>query len=555
MARKKTTGFTSNGRCLAYLRVSTDQQASKGLSLMAQGDVVMKRAIRLGLTFKDCSCDKLKYPRPGYFVDAAESAYTTRFEKRPAGGKLLENLEEGDTVIVSRLDRGFRSVVDFITVTEEMTRRGVRFICCSPDIDLGTAGGRLFATVISAIAEWESSRKGERIRDALAQKKLQDFKPPVCEKGEKLVSVPSDWRPHEILSKSSKASKEPRPGKIHFYLRCSHRSSTESMLGIFAQADAMRGKASELMEANPNLVMGEAFEDLSTSALRFKLKERASGKLLHECLKDGDHVVFASLDRGFRSAADLAETCPDWISRGVSIHFVDNGMDMGTHEGRMMAGIMVAFAQFEAELGSDRAKEARLYNESRGKFCGGHVPRFWKIKKFAGEKKLIIHKEQLIAFRLVKFIRYHTKCNIEQALMRCEELHAKRENRSPIPLGGLGGLSKRSKLMAGIPDDYPRDRRGYAMPRMTRSMWNHLHRYYDQAMEDWRKHVEKMKEIRKQNGIEVFVPSKKTPRGWTQGDNPPISSRWKQPVLNWRISLRKMKEEYEAEFKDAYYGS
>ncbi len=486
MTRKKRSEFAGNGRCVAYLRVSTGEQKKTGLGLMSQGAICERKAAELGLTFRsDCHNDYLTVPRLGFFVDAAESAYRTRLAKRSGGMAMLSWIEPGDTVIVARLDRAFRSVVDFIETSTEMIDRGIRLVCCSPAIDLGTASGRLQARMLASLAEWESDRKSERIVAALAAKKASGS-PNAAKPTKKTINLSSEHRKPANVKFERPAEDQPS-GRIFLYIRCSHRDSVESGLGMIVQSDICRAYADTLTAMNPNLTLGEIFIDPGVSAAKTMLKERLGGGRMHREIKNGDHVIFSTLDRGFRCVQDMAATLPEWESRGVHVHFAGEGFSMDDPQGRMLAGIMVTFAQWETDIAADRARESRAQLEVQGKYAGGPVPPFWKLQQRRGERRLVISRRKILGYRLVRFLAKVCKMKIVQAVVRAEEIWADRDKRPVIP---QTGLMKFTVAWSKLPKHYPRDVTGRAFPMFTVNSYSWAHRHYEGAMEAWRKHVQ-----------------------------------------------------------------
>ena len=94
-------------------------------------------------------------------VDAATSG-TVNFMDRDAGRKLDHLAERGDHIIVSKLDRGFRSARDFLTMHELWISRGVTLHMLDLQIDSGTPVGKMMMGVIALVSEFERSRIVER---------------------------------------------------------------------------------------------------------------------------------------------------------------------------------------------------------------------------------------------------------------------------------------------------------------------------------------------------------------------------------------------------------
>ena len=72
-------------------------------------------------------------------------------------------------VVVWRLDRWGRSLVDLVTTLQELTGLGVGFVSLSEALDLTTPGGRALAGMLAVFAEFERDILRERVRAGIAQ--------------------------------------------------------------------------------------------------------------------------------------------------------------------------------------------------------------------------------------------------------------------------------------------------------------------------------------------------------------------------------------------------
>ncbi len=88
--------------------------------------------------------------------------------KRPALDKALDYLREGDTLVITKLDRLGRSVRNLKALADDLQARDVGLRALSQGIDTTTAGGRLFFHMLAAIAEFEHDLIVERTHDGLA---------------------------------------------------------------------------------------------------------------------------------------------------------------------------------------------------------------------------------------------------------------------------------------------------------------------------------------------------------------------------------------------------
>ncbi|MCY8523135.1 recombinase family protein [Bacillus atrophaeus] len=85
--------------------------------------------------------------------------------KRPQFQKLLATVQEGDTIVVSKLDRFARSTKDALATIDQIKEKGVGLIVLNVSgekLDTTTSTGKLMVTVLSAVAEFEADMIRER---------------------------------------------------------------------------------------------------------------------------------------------------------------------------------------------------------------------------------------------------------------------------------------------------------------------------------------------------------------------------------------------------------
>jgi site-specific DNA recombinase len=145
-------------KTVGYIRVSTDKQADRGVSLDAQAEKIRAMAVVHGGELIDT------------IVDGGESAKSLN---RPGMTRLLALVDSGDvkSVIVAKLDRLTRSVKDLCTLLERFERRGVALVSVAESLDTGSAAGRLVLNIMTAVSQWEREAIGERTRDTLSHKR------------------------------------------------------------------------------------------------------------------------------------------------------------------------------------------------------------------------------------------------------------------------------------------------------------------------------------------------------------------------------------------------
>ena len=97
---------------------------------------------------------------------------------RPGFARLLERLEAGDVLVVTKLDRLGRNVIDVRQTVEALAARGVRVHCLAlGGVDLTSAAGKMTMGVIAAVAEFERDLLVERTQAGLARARAEGKQP------------------------------------------------------------------------------------------------------------------------------------------------------------------------------------------------------------------------------------------------------------------------------------------------------------------------------------------------------------------------------------------
>ena len=106
-------------------------------------------------------------PVPHHYDDGGISGGTL---ERPALQRLLADVEAGriDVVVVYKVDRLSRSLMDFAKLVDVFERRGVSFVSITQQFNTTTSMGRLTLNILLSFAQFEREVIGERIRDKFA---------------------------------------------------------------------------------------------------------------------------------------------------------------------------------------------------------------------------------------------------------------------------------------------------------------------------------------------------------------------------------------------------
>jgi putative DNA-invertase from lambdoid prophage Rac len=97
---------------------------------------------------------------------------STAAKERPGFQKLLERMESGDVLIVTKLDRLGRNAMDVRQTVEHLTATGIRVHCLAlGGVDLTSAAGKMTMQVLGAVAEFERDLLIERTQQGLIRAK------------------------------------------------------------------------------------------------------------------------------------------------------------------------------------------------------------------------------------------------------------------------------------------------------------------------------------------------------------------------------------------------
>ena len=118
-------------------------------------------------------------------LDALRTAGCERvFEERASGGRwdrpelhrMLDQLRDGDVVIVWKLDRLSRSLKDLLSIMEKIDAAGAGFRSLTEAIDTTTPAGRMMMQMVGVFAEFEREMIRERVRSGIAAAKQRGTK-------------------------------------------------------------------------------------------------------------------------------------------------------------------------------------------------------------------------------------------------------------------------------------------------------------------------------------------------------------------------------------------
>ncbi|MBB6928008.1 recombinase family protein [Escherichia coli] len=87
------------------------------------------------------------------------------FSERPEAKKLLNCLSKGDTVVIAKLDRGFRDTADCLNTVNLLKKKKILLKVLDISLDLSSPIGEMILTIMASVATFERKRIAERIKD------------------------------------------------------------------------------------------------------------------------------------------------------------------------------------------------------------------------------------------------------------------------------------------------------------------------------------------------------------------------------------------------------
>lgn len=128
---------------------------------------------RVSSVDQDLRLQRAALKAAGCSVIRAEKASGGRRGGRTELQLLLDFLQRGDTLYVTRIDRLARSLKDLQDIVHELKDRGVALRATEQPIDTGTAAGKAFLDMLGVFAEFETNLRRERQLEGTAAAKAR----------------------------------------------------------------------------------------------------------------------------------------------------------------------------------------------------------------------------------------------------------------------------------------------------------------------------------------------------------------------------------------------
>lgn len=122
---------------------------------------------------QDLSIQKAALKAAGCTMIRAEKASGTKRKGRTELEILMEFLRDGDTLVVTRIDRLARSLRDLQNIVHELRERGVRLKATEQPIDTSSAAGKAFLSMLGVFAEFETNLRRERQMEGIQAAKTR----------------------------------------------------------------------------------------------------------------------------------------------------------------------------------------------------------------------------------------------------------------------------------------------------------------------------------------------------------------------------------------------
>lgn len=148
-------------RALGYMRVSTSEQASDGVSLAVQRSKIA------------AYCELNDLPLIDVIEDAGISGKSLA---RPGIQEVIKRMRDGEAnaLVILKLDRLSRSTRDVLHLVETIEQNDWMLHSISERLDTSSASGRFTITILSALAQMEREQVSERTSQALQFKKANN---------------------------------------------------------------------------------------------------------------------------------------------------------------------------------------------------------------------------------------------------------------------------------------------------------------------------------------------------------------------------------------------
>lgn len=128
---------------------------------------------RVSTLDQDCSIQEEALRKGGADLVRSEKKSGTSTSDRTELQTVLDFLQDGDTLLVTRIDRLARSLADLESIVGSLKKKGVHLKATEQPIDTSTPAGRAFLQMLGVFAEFEAAIRKERQMEGIAKAKAK----------------------------------------------------------------------------------------------------------------------------------------------------------------------------------------------------------------------------------------------------------------------------------------------------------------------------------------------------------------------------------------------
>lgn len=128
---------------------------------------------RVSSTDQNCEIQEEALREAGCTIIRSEKVSGTSRQGRTELETVLDFIREGDTLVITRIDRLARSLFDLESIVRQLEERGAKLKALEQPIDTGSASGRAFLQMLGVFAQFEASIRKERQMEGIAKAKAR----------------------------------------------------------------------------------------------------------------------------------------------------------------------------------------------------------------------------------------------------------------------------------------------------------------------------------------------------------------------------------------------
>ena len=126
---------------------------------------------RVSTQLQDLTIQREALHAAGCEIIREEKVSGTSRDGRKELDTLLQFIRQGDTLVVTRLDRLARSILDLSSIVKELESKGASLKATEQPVDTSSAAGKAFLQMLGVFAEFETNLRKERQMEGIAKAK------------------------------------------------------------------------------------------------------------------------------------------------------------------------------------------------------------------------------------------------------------------------------------------------------------------------------------------------------------------------------------------------